>query len=118
MFCPEMKMLPFRLEPYVYMSVYIYVYTVTISLFFFVCTLYVIYNLHKMLKFFLLESLQFGTKSVYLFRQMRNMIGFMVQWSQNFMFFKAQVETIDGDGGKDKEKVTASALFLIRNDVL
>lgn len=42
----------------------------------------------------------------------------MVQWSQSFTFFKAQVETTGGDGGKDKEKVIASALFLIRNDVL
>lgn len=42
----------------------------------------------------------------------------MVQWSQSFTFFKAQVKTVGGDGGKDKEKATASALFLIRNDVL
>lgn len=40
------------------------IYTVTISLFFCVCKLYVTYSLHKKLKFLLLESLQFGTKSV------------------------------------------------------
>lgn len=46
------------------------------------------------------------------------MTDFMVQSSQSFTFFKAQVKTIGGDGGKDKEKVTASALSPIRNDVL
>lgn len=46
------------------------------------------------------------------------MIGFMVQWSRSFTFFKAWVKTIGVDGGKDKEKVTPSALFLIRNYVL
>lgn len=42
----------------------------------------------------------------------------MVQWFQSFTFFEARVKTTGGDSGKDKDKVSSSALFLIRNDVL
>lgn len=51
-----MKMLPFRLE--------LYIYSDHQFIFVCVCKLYVTYSLHKKLKFLLLESLQFGTKSV------------------------------------------------------
>lgn len=48
----------------------------------------------------MLELLQFGTKNAWLFVQIKSTIDSMVQWSESFVFFKTEGETIGGDGGK------------------